>query len=64
MAITGAVSNTFLAVPVTPSSQSLVTGPENQCTYPYDTIESYKVSIGTESIVGQIVTITYTLIVN
>jgi hypothetical protein len=64
MTITGAVSNTFVTVPVTPSTQSLVTGPENQCSYPYDTIESYKVSIGTESIIGQIVTITYTLIVN
>jgi hypothetical protein len=64
MTITGAVNNTFVTVPVTPSTQSLVSGPENQCSYPYDTIESYKVSLGTESIVGQIVTITYTLIVN
>jgi hypothetical protein len=64
MTITGAVSNTFVAVPITPTTQNLVSGPENQCTKPYDTIESYKVQIGTEAIIGQIVTVTYTLIVN
>ena len=64
MTITGAVSNAYVIVPVTPSLQQLVSGPETQCTKPYDTIENYKVSLGTETINGQIITVTYTLIVN
>ncbi|MBV8489758.1 MAG: hypothetical protein JO199_04435, partial [Candidatus Eremiobacteraeota bacterium] len=67
MAITAAVNNTYIAVPLTGSPQSLVTGPENKCVnaygaVPYDTIESYKVQVGTEGVNGEIVTVTYTLV--
>ncbi len=64
MTITPAVSNTYVALPVAPSTQQLVSGPENQCSYGYDTIQNYKVQVGTEAINGQIITVTYTLIVN
>jgi large repetitive protein len=57
-------NQTSLAVVPTATTLLLATGPENNCTKPYDVIQTYKVSIGTESISGVVSTVTYTLIAN
>jgi hypothetical protein len=57
-------NQTSLAVVPTASTLQLATGPETQCSFSYDVIDNYKISIGTESINGTVATVTYTLIAN
>jgi hypothetical protein len=57
-------NQTSLAVVPTASTMLIATGPENNCSKPYDVIQNYKVSIGTEAISGVVSTVTYTLIAN
>jgi hypothetical protein len=57
-------NQTSLASVPTVGTLLLATGPEKNCTKPYDVINNYKIQIGTESINGQIATVTYTLIAN
>lgn len=54
---------TLAAVP-TVGTLPLATGPETQCGFSYDVIDNYKINVGTESISGNVATVTYTLIAN
>lgn len=58
----GVTSPTFAAVPT--GTLNLASAPETSCSKGYDTIQSYQVGVGTETVTGNILTITYTLIVN
>ncbi|HVA29103.1 MAG TPA: hypothetical protein VNF68_13050 [Candidatus Baltobacteraceae bacterium] len=51
-------------VPTTCCTLTLATIPETYNANPYDIINSYEVSIGTESITAHIITLTYTVIAN
>jgi hypothetical protein len=55
---------TSLTTVPTSGSLNLASGPEYQCSTTYDIIQNYKVQVGTETALGHISTITYTLVAN
>ncbi len=55
---------TYNVVPTTNPGMLMATAPETYRSTPYDIIDNYEVTIGTEALSAHIITLTYTLIAN